>query len=129
MLHILATAPAFPALVSTVSWVMVLQFVVLPIALPVLVGLVSRSTWSTLVKRLSLGGLTLIGTLVTGIIGAATSGTAYDVGQAIFSWFLSWGVAELAYWKLLSIPVNSDGTKSIASVVQAVGDPSKDGTI
>lgn len=117
----LADQPAFPALVSSVSWVMIVQFVVLPILLPLFVGVISNSKWSTLAKRLSLGGTTLLTSLATGYIGAATSGTKYDIGMAIFSWVLSWGVAELAYWKLLKLPATPSGDTSLASLAQSVG--------
>lgn len=122
---VLADQPAFPHLVSGVSWVLIVQYIVLPVILPLLVGLVSNSKWSTLAKRLSLGVLTLIGSVATGIIGAAQTNTSYDVGMAVFSWLLTWGVAELAYWKLLSVPASGDGSTSVASVFQAVGDNTK----
>lgn len=131
-----ADQPAIPQVVNSVSWVAVLQLLVLPILFPVVVGLVSTSKWSTLAKRLSLGGLTLLSSVFAQLVQSATDKTPIDIGALILQFLLTWGLAELAYWKLIKVPatttptttLNLDGSTtytpptSVASIVQAVGD-------
>jgi len=122
----LTTQPAFPQIVNTITWVAVLQIIVLPILIPVATGLLAKAHWSTLVKRLITGGLALVTSVGSAIVGAVSTNTPLDIGSIIFQWALTWGVAELVYYKLYTIPVTSqtdpDGNKAtIASILAAKG--------
>lgn len=104
-MNILIAQPALPAIVSSITWVDIVRLIVLPILLPGAVGLITKATWPTLVKRLSLGVLTLVTSVLVGILASQGSGTSFDLGNAIVSWLLTWGLAELAYWGIYKAPV------------------------
>lgn len=121
-----STQPAFPQIVNTISWVAILQLIVIPFVIPVLTGLLAKAAWPTLAKRLLTGVLTLITSVGTALVGAATTGTALDVGSLIFQWALTWGVAELIYYKLYKAPVSSStdiagSATTIASILASKG--------
>lgn len=121
----LTTQPAFPQIVNTITWVVVLQLIVIPILIPVLTGLLAKASWPTLTKRLLTGVLTLITSVGTALVGSATTGTALDIGSLIFQWALTWGVAELIYYKLYKAPISapdpSGEQATIASVLASKG--------
>lgn len=121
-----STQPAFPQIVNTITWVAVLQLIIIPFVIPVLTGLLAKASWPTLTKRLLTGVLTLITSVGTALVGAATTGSALDVGSLIFQWALTWGVAELIYYKLYKAPISSTPDPAgqqatIASVLASKG--------
>lgn len=108
---------------SSFGWIDLVSLIVLPLVLPALVGLVSNSSWSTLWKRLTLGGLSLVTSVLTGVVQAITTGTKYDIGWAVAQFVATWGLAELTYYGILKAPITTGATKqkSIASVIQSKG--------
>lgn len=84
----------------TADWAALIQLFIIPIGFPTIVGLVSNSNWSQLAKRLTLGGLILVGNVVTAVGGSLATGATINVFDLVMQWLLSWGVAELMYWKL-----------------------------
>jgi hypothetical protein len=100
-----AVTGATSLITSSISWVDIVSTLVLPLILPTLVGLATNSKWPTLAKRLSLGGLTLIATVLQNLVEAAVSNTPYDIGMGLVQFLATWGLAELAYYGLLKAPI------------------------
>ncbi len=90
---------------SSVNWADVIQMLILPIVLPAVVGLVSKSTWPTLAKRLTLGGLTLATTILTAVGEYLVTATPIDIGSIFLQWLLTWGLGELTYYGIFKAPV------------------------
>lgn len=103
-----------PVIISSVSWVDVVSTLVLPLLLPTIIGLVSNSKWPTFWKRMALGGLTLITTVLTNLVESAVTGAPYDIGWGLIQFLATWGLAELAYYNLLKAPL--EPTEPVAAV-------------
>lgn len=89
----------------TADWAAVLQMFVIPVAFPSIVGLVSNSNWPTLVKRLTLGVLILLGNILAAVAGALNTGATINLFELAFQWLMSWGIAELIYWGIYKAPI------------------------
>lgn len=91
---------------SSLSWVDVAQLIVLPILLPAAIGWITGNTnMPTFWKRLSLGGLTLAGVVITNLVEASVSGVPWDIGLGVAQWLAVWLFAELAYYGILKAPI------------------------
>ena len=104
---------------NTLTWIDVVQILVIPVLLPALVGLATRwqpiGNLPTLAKRSILIGLALLSQILTDLGQAVTNGTAYDLYGALFLGAVAAIGAELAYQGLYKAP--------IAAADPAVGAP------
>lgn len=74
----------------SVSGWLILQLFVLPVLLPLIVGLVTTKVTSSRVKSISLLGLSIITSLLTNILAAQQSGALeFDLGLALVTAFVT----------------------------------------
>lgn len=104
-------------------WVALIQ-VSLMFVLPTLVGLVTDRLSSSALKVTLLGGLTLIGSLLTGFLDASLAGQAYDWMNALLNGLVTWGLAVAAYAGILK-PAKVIEKVQESTVVQLFGASSK----
>ena len=94
---------------NTLTWIDVVQILVIPVLLPALVGLATRwqpiGNLPTLAKRSILIGLALLSQILTDLGQAVTNGTAYDLYGALFLGAVAAIGAELAYQGLYKAPI------------------------
>lgn len=90
---------------------------------PLLVGLVSNSSWSSLAKYLLHAALTALGTLTAEWADAAASGTPYNITDAMIAAVIAFGLSVLAY-KTVGQAKTKKGN-SLASTLANTGNVSK----
>lgn len=73
------------------NWLQIVQFVVLPVLLPALVGLVTTTNVNGLGKSLLLLGLSQVGAGLTTLVDVSISGGSFNVGN----WLLNGAVVAL----------------------------------
>jgi hypothetical protein len=72
------------------NWWLVLQLFILPVLLPLLVGLVTKYSTSSRAKAILLLALSIITALLTNILAAQQSGQAeFDLGLALLTAFVT----------------------------------------
>lgn len=90
-----------PEFTFTLDFAGIVQLII-TVALPVLVGLVTTRVTSARAKALLLAALSLVSSMLTEILAAAEAGTAYDIGQGVVTAvFTFMGAVALHYgfWK------------------------------
>lgn len=101
------------------SWVLVIQFI-LAIVLPLLVAIVTKRSTSGRVKGVLLAALTLVGTLLTQVLGALTTGVPLDLFAAILTALVSFGISVGFYFGLWSTK-DSSGDSITSNLQENVG--------
>lgn len=94
----------------------VLQLFVIPVFLPVLVGLVTKFTTSASLKSILLLGLSVLTALLTELVTAVNAGEVYNLGMGLLMALITFvtGVAiHFGLWR----------PTGVTDRVQAVGDP------
>jgi hypothetical protein len=100
-------------------WV-ILQLFILPVALPLLVGLVTTRVTSSLAKAIWLLALSVVTSLLTNMLAAFQSGAeAFDLGLALMTAFVTFVAGVGVHTGLLKAE-NSEGV-SLTSLAQANG--------
>jgi hypothetical protein len=108
-----ALLDVIPTIMSSITWVDIVSILVLPFLLPSIVGWVSTQAWPTLAKRLSLGVLSLLGVLLTGLVDAVANGQPFDIGITLLQFAVTWYAGEKAYEKILKAPITAAPTLEI----------------
>jgi hypothetical protein len=121
----LTAAPTLAPLAFEIDWIAVLQ-IVIAFVLPVLVGVVTKTTTNSTLKVVLLGALALVTAFLTQWLDASIAGETFDAAQALLSGLLTWGVAiaaHLGIWKPTGVTqraqdlgTSSDGTPSITTL-------------
>lgn len=102
-----------PIIEFTLSWVLILQLVIGSL-LPILVGLVTKASWSGGVKGVLLAALSFATSIASSLLNSAETGTPYDIGQGILLGFATFVTAVAVHYGILK------GT-GISAAVQASG--------
>lgn len=106
---------------SALTWIDVVQILVIPVLLPALVGLATRwepvGNLPTLGKRLILAGLALASQLLTDLIQSAANGTAYDLYGALFLGAVAILAAQLTYLGYYKAQVTTASDATLASTL------------
>jgi hypothetical protein len=94
-------------LTSSITWIDLVSLVVLPILLPLAVGLVSTAAWPTFWKRLTLFLLAFATTALTELLDHIAAGNPYDIGMAFLRAVATYLAAEGTYLKFYKAPLNN----------------------
>lgn len=94
-----------PPIVSTISIVDIISLIVLPIALPWIVGKVTNSDWPVFNKRALLFGLALVMTVLTDVVQHAATGQPYDITWALIHFIAVYLGGEGVYKGFLKAPL------------------------
>lgn len=103
-----------PIIDFTISWVLILQLVVNSL-LPIVVGLVTNSSWAGPWKGALLALLSFVSSLAAEALNSAVTQTPWDLGQALLLGFAGFAVAVATYYGILK-------DAPITKAAQAVGD-------
>ena len=107
-----------------VSWPLIIQTLVATI-LPLIVGLVTKTSSSRTLKALLLAGLSIISAGLTDLLAALTGGEAFDLGTWLVGAVATFAVAVSAhygFWK----PTGATGAVQSVGDKQAHPDPPPD---
>lgn len=103
-----------PIIDFTISWVLILQLVVNSL-LPIVVGLVTNSSWAGAWKGALLALLSFVSSLAAEALNSAVTQTPWDLGQALLLGFAGFAVAVATYYGILK-------DAPITKAAQAVGE-------
>ncbi|PPF39990.1 hypothetical protein [Pseudoclavibacter sp. AY1H1] len=95
-----AAATDAPIIEFTLSWVLILQLVIGSL-LPILVGLVTKASWSGGVKGVLLAALSFATSIASSLLNSAETGTPYDIGQGILLGFATFVTAVAVHYGIL----------------------------
>lgn len=110
---------SIPAFDFSAGWVSIIQLLIV-IVLPTVVGLVTDRLSASWVKALILAALAAATTLLTSLLDAMMSGAEFDWVNAVGTFIVSVGVAQLSYLGLLK-PWGVIDKAQGSNVIQFVG--------